>query len=279
MRRARREELADLFLPDREAHVYALADLDEPVWSSSTWWIHDQAAVGLVGLPGADGTASGPTVVYAVSTADAPGSLALAAELAAGRLSRPLPDTLATGPLAIAAAMESAGRSILWHRTYHRYHLSDPSAVPAPTDLASEPVLPLGPQHADELAKLYAVDPGAAFFLPQMLADQTFVGIRRGGQLVPAAGTHVLSDTYSVAAIGAVFTHPDHRGAGLGAAVTAGVIARLEQRRHPIEVIGLNCADRNESAKRIYLAMGFRPTLGYEECELGPLEPASFCKP
>ena len=166
--------------------------------------------------------------------------------------------------------MQSAGRSVVWQRAYHRYHLTDPSAVPTGTDGSSEPVLPLGPHHADELAGLYAAEPGAAFFLPQIIADQTFVGTRRGGSLVAAAGTHVLSDTYSVAAIGAVFTHPAHRGDGLGAAVTAGVIDRLHRRRRPIEVIGLNCSDGNESAKRIYLAMGFQPTLGYEECELGP---------
>jgi GNAT superfamily N-acetyltransferase len=273
VRIASRRELADLFLRDRAAHVYALADLDDPVWSASTWWIRDQAAVGLVGLPGPDGSGPGPTVVYAVSTADAPGSLALAGELAAGRLSRPLPDTLVTGPIGIAAVLAAAGRSIVWQRTYHRYHLADPTAVPAVADLASDPVVPLGPENSDELARLYATEPGAAFFLSQMSGDQTFVGVRRAGELVAAAGTHVLSDTYSVAAIGAVFTHPEHRRVGLGAAVTAGVIARLQQRRRPIEVIGLNCADRNESAKRIYLAMGFRPTLGYEECEVGPSVP------
>ncbi len=270
MRVASRAELAALFLPDREAHVYALADLDEPVWSASTWWMQGQAAVGLVGLPSSDGAAAGQSVVYAVSTVDAPGSLALVAELAAGRLSRSLPDTLITGPLGVAEAMATVGRTILWQRTYHRYHLSNPSAVPDRPHVASGPVVPLGPQHADELAALYATEPGAAFFLPQMLADQTFVGVRRDGRLAAAAGTHVLSDNYSVAAIGAVFTHPAHRGAGLGAAVTAGVIVRLRERDRPIEVIGLNCADRNESAKRIYVAMGFQPTLGYEECELGP---------
>jgi len=69
-------ELAALFERDRHDHIYALADLDEPFWSASTWWRNGDAALGLVGLP------EGQTIVYAVSTADAQGTLALASELA-----------------------------------------------------------------------------------------------------------------------------------------------------------------------------------------------------
>lgn len=247
------DELVDLFSRDTPNHIYALADLEEPFWSASTWWRSGDAALGLVGLP------EGQTIVYAVSSADPAGTLALAAELV-----DEVPDTLITGVAGIASVFSQAGRAIVWQRGYHRFHLSDPSAVP-PADAR---VMPLSATDVDAALALYSMVPGAAFFLPSMVDDDTFVGVRSGeGDLIAIAGTHVLSDHHGVAAIGAVFTHPDHRGQGMGAAVTAGVVHRIGDR---IATIGLNCTDANIAARRIYLGMGFVESLGYDECEVGP---------
>lgn len=245
-------ELATLFRRDVHNHIYALADLDEPFWSASTWWRRGDAAVGLVGLP------EGEQIVYAVSSADPNGTLALAAELVGE-----IPAGLVTGVHGIAAVFERSGRSIVWHRGYHRFHLVDRSSVPAPDPR----LVALTGADVDDVVELYATVPDAAFFLPSMLDDDTFVGVRVEGVLVAVAGTHVLSERYDVAAVGAVFVHPAHRGRGLGAAVTAGTIGRIGGR---VSTIGLNCTDHNHAARRIYLAMGFEPALGYDECEVGP---------
>ena len=98
-----------------------------------------------------------------------------------------------------------------------------------------------------------------------MLADEAFVGVRHDGRLVAAAGTHVLSVEHDVAAIGAVYTHPAHRGRGLGGAVTAGVVHRLGDR---IGTIGLNAAEDNTPARVVYERLGFEAIWRYEECEL-----------
>ena len=45
------DELVELYSRDPHLHIYALADLEEPYWSASTWWRNGDAAVGLVGLP------------------------------------------------------------------------------------------------------------------------------------------------------------------------------------------------------------------------------------
>jgi len=243
-------ELAALFERDRHNHIYALADLDEPFWSASTWWRSGDAALGLVGLPG------GRTIVYAVSSADPDGTLALAAEL-----NDEIPATLITGSTGIAAVFEHAGRALVWQRSYHRFHLPDHDLVPEATDR----VVALDPSDADAALALYATVPNAAFFSPSMLHDDTFVGILEAGSLIAIAGTHVLSEKYDVAAIGAVFTHPDHRGRGWGAAVTAGVIHRIGDR---VPTIGLNCTVANASARQIYTTMGFVESLAYDECEL-----------
>lgn len=247
---ADRAELIEFFGDDPRVHIYALADLCEPFWTPSTWWRRGDAVVGVVPL------SHGSTAVYAVSSRDPDATL----ELLADALPEIPPGSLITGPLG-SAEVARPTREIVWERTYHRYHLTDRGRVPDPGEIE-----PLGRTHTDELLELYATDPGAAFFLPSMLDDDAYVGIRDRGRLVAVAGTHVVAEEVGVAAIGAVVTHPDHRRRGLGRRSTAGVIARLGDR---VPLIGLNCADRNTGARAMYEAMGFERLLGYEECELG----------
>ncbi|MBC7262545.1 MAG: GNAT family N-acetyltransferase, partial [Chloroflexi bacterium] len=86
----------------------------------------------------------------------------------------------------------------------------------------------LGPRHADQLTALYAHGGGDAF-MPSQLERGVFYGIFAEDKLVAAAGTHLVSPTYHVAAVGNVFTHPDYRGRGFGTVTTSAVIAELLQ--------------------------------------------------
>ena len=244
-------ELVDHFSDRRAAHVYALADLEEPFWTPSRWYRRGDAVVGIVSLPGGEGAA-----VYAVATTAPEATLDLVVdvlpELPSGQL--------ITGPEGLADAV-SARRPLTWHAPHVRHELTDRSRLP---DRAAD-VVDLGRADLDELNALYATEPGAAFFLDHMIDDDTFVGVRRAGRLVAAAGTHVLSTGQRLAAIGAVYTHPGHRGDGLGAAVTAGVIDRLSDR---VDLIGLNVAESNAPARKVYERLGFEPIWRYEECGL-----------
>jgi predicted GNAT family N-acyltransferase len=244
------DELAVLFLPDKHLHIYALADLAEPFWSASTWWRNGDASFGLVGLSGNN------RIVYAVSSADPAGTLGLAAELATD-----LPAAIVTGVTGIGQVFEEAGRELVWHRGYHRFHLTDPLRIPS----RSKEAIDLDSSNVDELLALYVTEPNAAYFLPEMLDSDTFVGVRRDGELIAAAGTHVLDERYDVAAIGAVYTKPEHRGSGLGHMVTAGVLDRIRGR---IGTIGLNCTEANAPARTIYRQLGFTKSLAYDECEI-----------
>ena len=149
----------------------------------------------------------------------------------------------------------------MWAATLVRYELTHPSRLPA----VDERVVPLGPDDVDELVELYDTEPDAVFFLPHMLDDRTFVGVREGGRLLAAAGTHVLSTGRGVAALGAVYTAPDARGRGLGRAVTAAVTRRLVGR---VATVGLNVLTTNVAARRIYDSIGFAAVLDYDEAEL-----------
>ncbi len=244
-------ELAAFYGSHRELHIYALADLEEPYWSASTWWRDGDAIVGLVTLPDGEGD-----IVYAVSSRDPEGTLRLLGSL----VDDLAPGVLLTGPLGLGD-MLGGRRRRAWHRSYHRYALVDAAAMGEP----AADVVDLGPDDADELEDLYARDPDAAFFRPSMLRHDTFAGVRRDGRLVAAAGTHVLSDRFRVAAIGAVVTDPAWRRNGLAREIACGVHRRLTGR---VDVIGLNCADRNTAARNLWLGLGFQPLLGYEEAEL-----------
>lgn len=245
------DELATFFSDRVAAHIYALADLGEPFWSGSRWYRRGDGVVGLIGLPSGEGLAC-----YAVATRDVPATLALLADLA--------PDLpaglLITAPIGVADALARV-RPVVWHAPHVRHELVAPDALP-PDDPRVEP---LGPADVDELQALYDADPGAVFFLPHMLDDGTFVGVRDAGRLVAAAGTHVLSPSHRVAALGAVYTAPSHRGRGLGRAVTAAVTRHLLDR---VDTIGLNVAAANTGARRIYESLGFIPILTYDEAEL-----------
>lgn len=248
---ADRAELAEFFGDAQAVHVYALADLDDPFWPASRWYRRGDAVVGLVGLPSGEGLAC-----YSVATRDPVATLDLVADLAPE-----LPaGLLLTGPAGLAVALAPV-RPVTWHAPHVRYLLTERARLP-PADPRVEP---LGRADLADLEALYAGEPGAVFFLPHMLDDGTFVGVREQGVLVAAAGTHVVSSTHGIAAIGAVYSAPAHRGHGLGRAVTAAVARHLSDR---VDVVGLNVAEANEVARHVYESIGFVPILTYDEAEL-----------
>jgi len=242
-------ELASLFEADRETHLYGLADLEEPYWSHSSWFRDGDAVVGLVSVGGDWLTG------YAMSRV-APGA---ALDLVHDLLGEMPPGTWVTGPLGMHASIPP-GRETRSIGAHWRMILDDLAEVPG-----WEAAVRLGHDDLGALEDLYASDPGRAFFLPAMLDDYPFVGVWEDDQLVAAAGTHVASETYGVAAVGAVITRPSHRGRGLGKAVVAALCRRLV----PVfETIGLNVEAANTSALNVYDQLGFRRAFQYEEIEV-----------
>jgi RimJ/RimL family protein N-acetyltransferase len=242
-------ELASLFLADREAHVYGLADLDEPYWSHSSWFRDGEAAVGLVSLGGEWVTG------YAISRVAPQAVLATLHEVVGQMPS----GTWVTGPMGMHASI-SPGRDTRSIGPHWRMILDDLADVPG-----WEAAVRLGPDDLAAIEDLYQSDPGKAFFMPSMLENHPFVGVWEEDRLVAAAGTHVASETYGVAAVGAVITRPSHRGRGLGKAVVASLCHRLVP---DFETIGLNVEAFNPPALTVYDQLGFRRAFQYEEIEV-----------
>ncbi len=241
--------LEALFGVDPEVHLYGLADLEKPYWPRSTWWLEGQAAVGLIRFPGTDATTA-----YAMSQRAPWATLELLAEVV---VDMP-PGTFVTGPVGLAARIRRE-RTIEDFGPHIRMIHDRRSVEPVPD------VAPLDATDLDDLVTLHATDPGSAFFLPHMLENGEFVGARVDGRLVASAGTHVLSDRHGVAAIGAILTDPEFRGVGWGRAVSETLLSLLAMR---CPVIGLNVAETNRTARKLYESIGFERRFTYEEIEL-----------
>lgn len=109
-------------------------------------------------------------------------------------------------------------------------------------------------EHTGQLAGLYALGGGLAFS-PAQVQGGVFYGAFVAGRLVAVAGTHLVSTTHSVGAVGNIYTHPDYRRQGHGTATTSAVVAELL--RSGIRDVILNVGQDNAAAIRIYERLGF----------------------
>src|SRR5439155_17501601 len=117
------------------------------------------------------------------------------------------------------------------------------------------------PVEIGELNRLYQL--GFASWLPSSsIADGVYYGIRAGGQLVSAAGTHVVSPTARLAVVGNVLTHIDYRGRGFATAVTGAVTAELLK---TCDEVVLNVRADNPPALNAYRRLGYAEHVRFEE--------------
>jgi ribosomal protein S18 acetylase RimI-like enzyme len=125
----------------------------------------------------------------------------------------------------------------------------------------------LGPADYEDLASLHRDGDAAGevppFFNSGMLRHGVYYGIREGTAIVAAAGTHVLAEQESVAAIGNVYTRRDRRGRGFGEQVSGAVTAELLRRG--VRTVALNVSENNAAAIRIYERLGFARCCEYRE--------------
>jgi ribosomal protein S18 acetylase RimI-like enzyme len=117
------------------------------------------------------------------------------------------------------------------------------------------------PVEIGELNRLYQL--GFASWLPaSAISDGLYYGVRVGGRLVSAAGTHVISPAARLAVVGNVMTHTDFRGRGYATAVTGAVTAELL--RFCDQVV-LNVRADNPPALAAYRRLGYQVYVTFEE--------------
>jgi RimJ/RimL family protein N-acetyltransferase len=118
----------------------------------------------------------------------------------------------------------------------------------------------LRPSDVRSLNVLYSAEGVPAYYSATHLRDGCYFGVYEHGRLVSVAGTHVISEQWSIAVVGNVFTHPLHRGAGYAELATSATTAELLQRCRDVV---LTVDPDNTPAVRAYRRLGYR-----EECRL-----------
>jgi len=249
---ALRTQVERVLEAERLWSAYALADLEPPYARGAEWQATDDAVVLTY-------RAFQPPVLFAAGN-----------PAGVGQLFRRVPEgsylftLMGTHRALLDSRVLTSKETSMWRMALRAESFDPQRAGPAEplTRVDLPAILELFGDHADR--------PDA--FDPSQLDDGVFFGIRDGAGLVAVAGTHVVSDGRSVAAVGNVFTHPDQRGRGLARRVTAAVVRTLLERG--LRTVVLNVAMHNDRAVRCYEHLGFWPFCGYYE-GVGQLSPAS----
>jgi RimJ/RimL family protein N-acetyltransferase len=117
------------------------------------------------------------------------------------------------------------------------------------------------PVEIGDLNRLYQL--GFASWLPSTtISDGVYYGIRVGGRLVAAAGTHVIGREAGLAVVGNVLTHTDYRGRGFATATTGAVTAELLR---SCDQVVLNVRSDNPPAFQAYRRLGYLEHVRFEE--------------
>jgi GNAT superfamily N-acetyltransferase len=234
-----------------ELHIYSIGDLDDFFWPYTTWYA----------LP-ADSRFEAIALLYTgqelptlVALSEQPGVMGGLLELILHLLPQRFYAHLSPGLERVFQATHSLDS----HGTHHKMALHQPSRV---ADLRCDDVVRLRSSDLDDLCRLYRDSYPGNWFEPRMLETNQYFGIRRQGQLVSAAGVHVYSETYRVAALGNIATHPSHRRRGYGRLVSARLCQSLLEK---VEHIGLNVKADNEMAICCYRKLGFEVVASYGE--------------
>ena len=117
------------------------------------------------------------------------------------------------------------------------------------------------PSEIGDLNRLYNL--GFTTWLPaEAVANGVYHGIRVGGRLVAAAGTHVISPEARLAVVGNVMTHESHRNRGFAKITTSAVTAELLR---TCDRVVLNVRADNPPAIAAYIALGYSEHVRFEE--------------
>jgi RimJ/RimL family protein N-acetyltransferase len=118
----------------------------------------------------------------------------------------------------------------------------------------SGPAERLGSHDVEDLNGLYQLGFRSGF-PSSVIADGVYYGVRMGGRLVSAAGTHGINPAEGIGIVGNVMTHADFRGHDFAKIATSAVTAELLRR---LPDVALNVHADNTPAVAAYSRLGYR---------------------
>ena len=250
--------LRDVLERDRIYAAYALCDLDDREFGRTRWGVAFAGSDPVAVVLEYAGLAPQPVFVMGENA----GIAAILRELIRPRAAYLAARTEHLSAVASIYRVEPGPPMVrMWvDRTTFR---------PYPAEVAR-----LLPVEVGDLNRLYQLG-FTAWLPPSAVAEGVYYGIRVGGRLVSAAGTHVISQEARMGVVGNVMTHTDFRGRGYATALTGAVTADLL--RFCDQVV-LNVRSDNPPALQAYAKLGYREHVRFEErlihrngAALGPL--------
>jgi ribosomal protein S18 acetylase RimI-like enzyme len=225
--------------------AYALCDLEDREWARSHWggaWRDDELIAVALEYAGLS-----PQPLFVMGEGEG-------IEAILRQIIRPRVAYVAAMPADLPAVEQQyrvdPGASMvrMWvDRTHFR---------PFPSDVRK-----LLPPDIGELNRLYGL--GFASWLPaSSISEGVYYGMKVGGQLVAAAGTHVISASARLGVVGNVLTNHQFRGRGYATAVTGAVTAELLR---TCDQVVLNVRSDNPPALNVYRRLGYQEHCRFEE--------------
>jgi ribosomal protein S18 acetylase RimI-like enzyme len=240
-----RQLLRDFLERDRLFAGYALCDLDDREFARTRWG---------VALEGGD-----PIALVMEYSGLAPQSLFVMGETQG--IAAVLRDVIRPRSAYLAARSEALPAVEQHYRSEPgppmvRMWVDRATFRPAPGAAAR-----LLPAEIGDLNRLYNL--GFTTWLPaDAIAQGVYYGIRVGGRLVAAAGTHVVSPASGMAAVGNVMTHRDYRDRGYAKITTSAVTQELLR---TCDQVILNVRSDNPPALAAYRALGYAEYVRFDE--------------
>jgi ribosomal protein S18 acetylase RimI-like enzyme len=234
-----RDEIVAFLRTDRRYAAYAFGDLDGPNRDRCRWGVaYDDLGRPVALAMHQEGIVPQPLFVM--------GQPAGAQEVVASVIRPREAYLLGTQPLDEAlAGLYDMERPVALYRMVVDRATFQPFAGPAER---------LVPADIDSLNRLYQLGFRAGF-PPSALDDGIYYGVRVRGQLVSAAGTHVINAREGIGVVGNVMTHVDYRGHDFAKMVTSAVTAELLER---VGDVALNVHTDNFPAVAAYERLGYR---------------------
>ncbi len=233
-----RDEIATFLRTDRRYAAYALGDLDGPSRERCSWGIaYDDRGRAVALAMHQEGLIPQPLFLM--------GEPAGCHEILASVVRPRDAYLLGTESLDAAVAdLYELERPVTLHRMVVDRSTFRPFAGPAER---------LGRADIDNLNRLYQLGLRGGF-PASVLEDGVYYGVRVRGQLVSAAGTHVINTHEGIAVVGNVMTHLDYRGHDFAKMVTSAVTAELLER---VDDVALNVHTDNLPAVAAYERLGY----------------------
>lgn len=240
-----RRELFSLLAADRPYAVFAIGHLEDDLYARSRFWVAEGEDGSIaVALHAAGGL--GPTTV----TVGDPAALDALLSLHPGPRRTVYLATGAPEHLTILGRTFAVSAPLTMIRMSVSASTVRPVESPEAVDLR-----PLSGRDAFALNALYATGGGPTGYRAAHIDRAVYFGVFDDGQLVAAAGTHLVGVQMGVAVVGNVFTHRDHRGRGHAQLVTSAVTDHLLD--HGCPLVTLTVDPSNTPAVRAYRKLGY----------------------